>query len=173
MNNQFFQQSEQFFKPMTDLMALNAKTFEALTEKQTGLMSDVWNDGVNYARHLSDKQDVESFYTSQKEFWEGMSQKFSNTAKDSYALLSEAQERMTELMQDSMGKAGDAVNDGMNAGATGDAFSRATQATQEAASESSKAAAQAANQAAFTAAEKSGQKNPSSSGKAKPSGSRS
>lgn len=102
MNERLFQQAEQIFKPMTDMMALNAKTFEALAEKQTALMSDMWNDGLSYARNLSDKQDVESFYTSQKDYWETVNQKFNSTAQDAYKLLTEAQERMGELMQDSI-----------------------------------------------------------------------
>jgi hypothetical protein len=102
MNNRFFQQAEQLFKPMADIAALNAKTLEALAEKQTGLMSEVWTDGMNYARNISEKRDVESLYTSQKDFWENMSQKFSTTAQDSFAVLTEAQGKMTELMQDSI-----------------------------------------------------------------------
>lgn len=102
MNDQLFQQAEQFFKPITDIMALNARTFEALAEKQTGLMSDMWNDGITYAKDLSDKKDVKSFYESQKEYWDGVHQKFNSTARDSYNLLSEAQEEMSKLVQDSI-----------------------------------------------------------------------
>ena len=153
MDIPIFQQSEQFFKPMTDMMALNARTFEALAEKQTGLMSEVWNDGVNYARGLSEKRDIESFYSAQKDFWDKVNQKVSSTAKDSYALLTEAQEKMSGLMQDSIGS--------VDSGGFGDAFAKTADAAQEstkaAAQESTKAAAQAANQAAAQAAGKAGQ----------------
>ncbi len=145
MNNPIFQQSEQFFKPMTDMMALNAQTFEALAEKQTGLMSDMWNDGVNYARGLSDKRDIESFYTSQKDFWDKVNQRVSSTAKDSYALLTEAQEKMSGLMQDSIGS--------MDGSALGEAFAKPADAAQQ----SAKAATQAANQAAAQTAGKAAQ----------------
>lgn len=102
MNNQFFQQAEQFFKPISEIAALNARTFEALAEKQTSLMTGVWNDSINCAKELSDKRDVASFYSSQKSFWEGVNQKFSSTARDSYNLLTEAQEEMGKLVQDSI-----------------------------------------------------------------------
>lgn len=102
MNERFFQQAEQFFKPMTEMMELNARTFEALAEKQTALMSDVWNDGLSYARNLSDKKDVESLYSSQKDYWESVNQKFNSTAQDAYKLLTETQEKWGEIMQDSI-----------------------------------------------------------------------
>lgn len=102
MSNQFFQQTEHFFKPVTEMMALNARTFEALAGKQTGLMSDMWNDGLNYAKDLSDKRDVTSFYDSQKDFWEGVNNKVNSTACDSYEVLTEAQEEWGKLMQDSI-----------------------------------------------------------------------
>jgi hypothetical protein len=157
MDNPIFQQSEQFFKPMTDMMALNARTFEALAEKQTGLMSEMWNDGVNYARGLSEKRDVESFYSSQKEFWDKVNQKVSSTAKDSYALLTEAQEKMSGLMQDSIGS--------VDTSGFGDAFAK----TADAAQESTKAATQAANQAAAQTAGKAGQaRSGSKSGTSRP-----
>lgn len=102
MNDQLFQQAEQFFKPITEIMALNARTFEALAEKQSGLMSDMWNDGISYARDLSDKKDVRSFYESQKEYWDGVQEKLNSTARDSYTLLTEAQGEMSRLLQDSI-----------------------------------------------------------------------
>lgn len=101
MNNRFFEQAEHFFKPMADIMALQAKTFEALTEKQTGLMTEVWNDGLNCAKDMSDKRDAQAFYSAQKDYWENVNHKVSNAAQDSYSLLTEAQGQMGEIMQDS------------------------------------------------------------------------
>jgi phasin family protein len=102
MNNQFFQQAEQFFKPISEMMALNARTLEALAEKQTGLVSAMWNDSMSCARSMADSRDVASFLSTQNNFWEGMNQKFSSTARDSYTLLTEAQEEMGKLVQDSI-----------------------------------------------------------------------
>lgn len=149
MNNPIFQQSEQFFKPMADMMALNARTFEALAEKQTDLMSDVWNDGVNCARGISDKRDVESLYATQKDFWDTVNQKVSSTAKDSYALLTEAQEKMSELIQDSMSA--------VDVNALSETFEKSVNAAQDTAKSAARSASHASSQAAAGAA-KAGQK---------------
>lgn len=165
MNDQIFQQAEQFFKPITEIMALNARTFEALAEKQTGLMSEMWNDGINYAKDLSDKRDAKSFYASQKDYWEGVNQKVSATARDSYNVLTDAQEEMTKLVQSSISSVdlSSAIEPFMQGAYS--AQETAQRAAQSTAKTAQKAQSQAADSASKTAQSASKSASHSSSSK--------
>lgn len=167
MNNQFFQQAEQFFKPISEMVALNARTFEALAEKQTGLVSAMWNDSMSCARSMADSRDIESFFSTQNNYWEGVNQKFSSTARDSYNLLTEAQEEMGKLVQDSISAVDmqSVAQPFMNAAyqaqdaaqsATNTAQSTARSAAESAAEASSRTAQKAQSQTAKTAGKAAG-----------------
>jgi phasin family protein len=104
----FEQMNEQFktaMKPMSDLASLNLSTMQSLAEKQTELYSTMMSESMNYFEQLSGKKDVMAVAETQKAYVESMQEKMADTAKSSYSIMSEAQEKAGEMvkgMSDSM-----------------------------------------------------------------------
>ncbi len=99
MYDKIIEQAQAAAKPMTDLFALNTKTLESLTEKQTGLVSDILNHNMSYAKSLSSQKDFASIYETQKTYVEGLQEKVVSATKDAYSIISSAQEEAASLVQ--------------------------------------------------------------------------
>lgn len=100
MFEKMVEQAQTAVKPMSDMFALNTEVMEKLAEKQATFFSDLMNDGVNYAKDLAEQKDVAGFYDLQKGYFESLQTKFVSTAKDSYTLISEAQEKTGEVLKE-------------------------------------------------------------------------
>lgn len=103
MFEKMVEQAQSAVKPMSDVFALNTEVMEKLAEKQASFFSDLMNDGVTYAKDLAEQKDVAGFYDLQKGYFESLQTKFVSTAKDSYTLISEAQEKAGEMLKDAFG----------------------------------------------------------------------
>ncbi len=100
MYDKVFEQAGSFFKPMTDILELNVEIMETLRNKQTDLVSEVVSDSIEYAQGVSKPDmDVDSFVERQTAYWEGLRDKLTNNAQDSYEMISQAQGRVGELLQ--------------------------------------------------------------------------
>lgn len=104
MFEKMVEQAQQAFKPMSDVFALNTEVMEKLAEKQASFFSDVMNDGLSYAKDLADQKDLAGFYELQKSYAEGFQSKMMSTAKDSYGLLTDAQEKTGDMLKDMFGE---------------------------------------------------------------------
>ncbi|WP_028886428.1 phasin family protein [Teredinibacter turnerae] len=102
MYEKIYEQADSFFKPITDILTISLETMDTFREKQTAFVSDVVADGIEYAKGVGDHGgNMETFYSAQKSYWENVQTKMSCNAKESMALLSETQEKITEVIQDS------------------------------------------------------------------------
>ncbi|MEJ2419399.1 MAG: phasin family protein [Exilibacterium sp.] len=99
MYNKFVEQSQSFVKPLGELAALNVKAIEQLIEKQSALFSGVLNDGVTYAKDLAEQKDIAGVYNTQKAYFEGVQDKVVTVAKDVYSVVTEAQDKVGEVMK--------------------------------------------------------------------------
>ncbi len=104
MFDKMVEQTQQAFKPMSDVFALNAEVMEKLAEKQASFFSDVMNDGLSYAKELADQKDLAGLYELQKSYAEDFQSKVMATAKDSYGLLTDAQEKTGDMLKDVFGE---------------------------------------------------------------------
>ena len=99
MYDKILEQAQAATKPMTDLFALNSKTIESLTEKQTGLVSEILNHNMSFAKNIAAQKDITSIYETQKSYVEGIQEKMVAATKDTYSIISTAQEEATSLVQ--------------------------------------------------------------------------
>ncbi len=102
MFEKFVEQTQNAFKPMSEIMALNVKAMEQLVDKQSTLVTGVMNDGVTYAKDVVAQKDVAGIYQAQKNYVEGVQEKMVSATKDVYSVMTEAQEKVGDLMKGAM-----------------------------------------------------------------------
>lgn len=99
MFDKIAEQFQNSFKPMSELVAVNAKAVEQLAKQQTTLFTGVLNDGVAYAEGLSGQKDIAGIVEAQKVYAEGVQEKVVSAAKDAYAVMAETQEKAGEILK--------------------------------------------------------------------------
>lgn len=107
MYEKLFEQAESVIKPLDRMFAINMQTLDEWREKQTTFFNDLMEKGMDYSRDLSDKKDFQSFLNWQQSYWETVQEKLTENARESFALFSEAQEKMIGLYEDSLANASD------------------------------------------------------------------
>lgn len=94
----FEQAAESFFKPISEILALNVEAFDNLRAKNTDLVSEVVNESIEYAKGLAKpNMDLDAFVQGQQTFYEGLRSKLTDNAQYNYDLLSDMQGKVTEL----------------------------------------------------------------------------
>lgn len=111
MYDKIIEQAQAASKPMTDLLALNTKTIENLTEKQTSLVSEILNHNMSYAKDFSSQKDIASIYETQKNYMEGLQEKMVSATKDAYSIITSAQEEAASLVKGATAQAQHAAQD--------------------------------------------------------------
>lgn len=99
MFDQMNEQLQKSLKPLTDLATVNAKALEQLASQQSTLFSTLLNDGVEFSKGLGEKKDVNALVEAQKTYLEGMQEKIVAATKESYDVISEAQEKAGEVLK--------------------------------------------------------------------------
>lgn len=107
MYEKLFEQAESVMKPLDRMFAINMQTWDDWREKQTAFFNDLMEKGMDYSRDLSDKRDFQSLLNWQQSYWESVQEKLAENARESFALFSEAQEKMIGLYEDSLANATD------------------------------------------------------------------
>ncbi len=142
MYQKFFEQAESVMKPLDRMFAINMQTLDDWREKQTAFFNDLVEKGMDYSRDLPDKKDFQSLLNWQQSYWGAVQEKFTENAKESFALLSEAQEKLIGLYEDSLTSAGDFAER-----ATAETRSDVNQAARDVSETAKKARRAATNQA--------------------------
>lgn len=99
MYDQINEQFQNSFKPVTELLALNVKTIETLTEKQTNFFTAALSEGMAFTQNLVAQKDLAGVLQAQKVYSEELQGKVAAVSKDSYALITEAQDKAAEMMK--------------------------------------------------------------------------
>lgn len=98
----YTQMTEQFqtsMKPLTELMEINIKTIETLTEKQTSFFTEAMSDGLAYTQDITSQTDLASILKVQKEYGEDFQEKFMATTKELYSTMVDAQDKISAVMK--------------------------------------------------------------------------
>ena len=96
------QMTEKFqtaMKPVTELATLNMNTMQQLAEKQNSLFSTLMSDGMSFVETASQQKDLMSLAEAQKAYLESMQEKMTESAKSSYTLITETQQKAGEMMK--------------------------------------------------------------------------
>lgn len=107
MYEKLFEQAESVIKPLDRMFAINMRTLDEWRDKQATFFNDLMENGMDYSRDLSDKRDFQSLLSWQKSYWETIQEKLNENARESFALFSQAQEKMIGLYEDSLANASD------------------------------------------------------------------
>ena len=110
MYEKLFEQAESVMKPLDRMFAINMQTLDDWREKQTAFFNDLMEKGMDYSRDLSDKKDFQSLLDWQQSYWGSVQEKLTENARESFALFSEAQEKMIGLYEDSLANATDVAD---------------------------------------------------------------
>jgi hypothetical protein len=86
-------------KPVTELATLNMSILQALAEKQNALFSTLLSGGVSFAETVSKQKDVTSLAEAQKAYLEGLQATVTESAKETYTLVSGAQTKAGEMIK--------------------------------------------------------------------------
>ena len=101
MYDKIFEQAQTTIKPMSELMALNAKLLEQAAEKQTAFFKDMMTDSMAYAKELGSQKDYSGIYQTQKAFMENMQEKWIAASTDAYESFTSNQEKVSDVLKKS------------------------------------------------------------------------
>lgn len=99
MLDQVNEQLKESMKPVTELATLNMSILQALAEKQNTLFSTLLSGGVSFAETASQQKDVTSLAEAQKAYLAGLQQTVTESAKETYTLVSDAQTKASEMIK--------------------------------------------------------------------------
>jgi phasin family protein len=96
------EQLQNSMKPVTDLANLNAKALEQLATQQSTLFSTLMSGGMAFAQNSAEQKDVNTLMEAQKSYAQDVQETVLKAAKESYAVISETQEKSGELLKKAM-----------------------------------------------------------------------
>jgi hypothetical protein len=96
MNEQF----KESLKPVTELATLNMSTLQELAEKQNALFTTLLTNGVSFAETAGQQKDVMSLAEAQKAYLESLQETITESAKETYTLVSGAQQKAGAMIKD-------------------------------------------------------------------------
>ncbi|VUD69031.1 hypothetical protein TDB9533_04395 [Thalassocella blandensis] len=99
MFDKIFEQTQNAFKPMNELMTLNSKAFEEVAEKQKAFFNDMVSDSMAFAKELSAQKDFSGVYQTQKTYLEGVQDKMVAASTDAYEWFSSNQAKAGEVIK--------------------------------------------------------------------------
>lgn len=99
MYDKMFEQAQTALKPISELMNLNAKLFEAAAEKQTAFFKDFVNDSMAFAKELSSQKDYSGIYQTQKAYVENLQEKWIAASTEAYETFTSNQEKIGDVFK--------------------------------------------------------------------------
>lgn len=93
------EQLKDSMKPVTELATLNMSVLQSLAEKQNALFTKLLSSGVSFAETASQQKDITSLAEAQKAYLEGLQQTVTESAKETYTLVSDAQAKAGEMFK--------------------------------------------------------------------------
>ncbi|WP_075188086.1 phasin family protein [Teredinibacter haidensis] len=99
MLDKMFEQSQNAFKPMNELLSLNTKVLEELAEKQKTLVTDMVNDSMAFAKEIGSQKDFSGVFQTQKSYVEGVQDKWVSASTEMYELFTSTQEKAGEVIK--------------------------------------------------------------------------
>ncbi|MBT1451639.1 phasin family protein [Glaciecola sp. XM2] len=100
MLEQFNEQFKASLKPVTELATLNMSTLQELAEKQNALFTTLLSSGVSFAETAGQQKDVMSLAEAQKAYLETLQETITESAKETYTLVSGAQQKAGAMLKD-------------------------------------------------------------------------
>ncbi|MGQ8366013.1 phasin family protein [Glaciecola sp. 1036] len=100
MFEQFNDQLKESMKPYSELATLNMTTMQEVAEKQNALFTKMLSEGVAFAEKAGQQKDVMSLAEAQKAYFESLQETITESAKETYTLVSGAQQKAGSMLKD-------------------------------------------------------------------------
>lgn len=94
------EQLTESLKPVTELATLNMTTLQTLVEKQNALFTTLLTNGVSFAENAGQQKDVTSLAEAQKAYLASLQETITESAKETYSLVSGVQQKAGAMMKD-------------------------------------------------------------------------
>lgn len=102
MFGKFSEQLKKSAKPVNSLVALNAKTFEDLSQHQTELFTGLLSESVKYMESVTHQTEVKGVMAANSAYAQTMRERFASVSKETYSTLSAMSEQVTKVLQQSI-----------------------------------------------------------------------
>jgi phasin family protein len=99
MYDKIFEQAQSAFKPLNELMTLNAKLMEDAAQKQVSFFKDFVSDSMSFAKELGSQKDYSGVYQTQKSYVEKMQSKWISASTEAYETMTANQEKLSEIFK--------------------------------------------------------------------------
>jgi hypothetical protein len=101
MYQQFLDQTQQFFKPLKDLLELNHSALETLASKQSALVTQMMNESFAYATKVAeDKQG--NYLELQQAYLQGLNQRLTEASQHTADYFAATQAKVSDLFQETL-----------------------------------------------------------------------
>jgi hypothetical protein len=100
MLEQINAQFKDSLKPVTELATLNMSVLQELAEKQNALFTTLLSSGVSFAETAGQQKDVMSLAEAQKAYLETLQTTITESAKETYTLVSGAQQKAGVMIKE-------------------------------------------------------------------------
>lgn len=87
MYEKVFEQADSLLKPADEILVSNAKTLDALGEKQRDFLTGMLSDNLDYAQELSKSPGLDTFFESHNAYISSMQKKIESNTREAFALL--------------------------------------------------------------------------------------
>ncbi|MDM7862285.1 phasin family protein [Alteromonas sp. ASW11-36] len=102
MFGNFSEQFQQSAKPARSIVALNAKTIEALAKQQAAFVSGVLSDSVKLVNFAAKQQGLRGFIAAQSQYSESVRDRVTTATSGTLATLSAARDDISAIMSASL-----------------------------------------------------------------------
>ncbi len=104
------EQLKKAMQPIEDLVSANTQALEKLASQQAELFTGLFEDSISFAQGATELRDLEGLVEAQKAYASEVQEKITTAAKDAYDVISEAQQKAGEVLQQAASDAQEAVS---------------------------------------------------------------
>ena len=100
MYEKVFEQAESFFKPVNDILELNAATFDVLRAKNSDLVNEVFSDSIECAKGLAQPNiNIDTTVSAQQEYFQNLQNKLTSGAQNNVEVINDFQGKVSKLLK--------------------------------------------------------------------------
>ena len=99
MLSKIAKQIQNVAQPFNEVMSINAKAIEQLTQQNAALFTDMIKGNVAFAQGITEQKDIAGVVNAQKAYVQGVQGQLVSAAKESYSVIAETQEKAGDVLK--------------------------------------------------------------------------
>lgn len=105
MFEKYFEQTENYFRPMNEIWALQVQAAESMVRTNSTLVSELWRGGLTLAQSLPAQKGLDDALELHQKFWESLSERVQHAAGENKSLLTDVNQKIADVMHSKVGAA--------------------------------------------------------------------